>query len=351
MFLVNSRLGRFPAPEGSPPRDPFSRSYGANLPSSLTRVLSPAWRVCPPPTSVGLRYGRRSAPRGLFVARRSAPSGRGRPPPSQDTLPAQAAPTELLHRPAGPTAQRPPRFSTDRRYRTINRFPIACGRYACGLGPTNPTRMHLPSEPLGLRRTRFSRAWTLLIPAFALRSAPGALPGLPSPPPNAPLPPDPLVGSTASVACVAPLHCRRRQARPVSYYALFQGWLLLSQPPGCLSLPTSFPTQHAVGDLSRWSGLFPSRRRSLAPAVSLRDPVRTLRSLPGFGKRSAPEPKQRSTRPDHPPALHLNAFRGEPAISAFAWHFTPTHSSSHRFAPRTRSGLHAPLRALHPGHG
>ena len=31
-------------------------------------------------------------------------------------------------------------------------------------------------------------------------------------------------------------------SRPVSYYAFFKGWLLLSQPPGCLGLPTSFPT-------------------------------------------------------------------------------------------------------------
>ena len=45
--------------------------------------------------------------------------------------------------------------------------------------------------------------------------------------------------------CVAsaPLHFRRGTAvRPVSYYAFFKGWLLLSQPPGCLGLPTSFPT-------------------------------------------------------------------------------------------------------------
>eukprot|EP00658_Telonema_sp_P-2_P009369 TRINITY_DN1350_c0_g1_i13.p1 TRINITY_DN1350_c0_g1~~TRINITY_DN1350_c0_g1_i13.p1 ORF type:complete len:119 (+),score=16.01 TRINITY_DN1350_c0_g1_i13:69-425(+) len=31
--------------------------------------------------------------------------------------------------------------------------------------------------------------------------------------------------------------------RPVSYYAFFKGWLLLSQPPGCLGLLTSFPTK------------------------------------------------------------------------------------------------------------
>ena len=40
----------------------------------------------------------------------------------------------------------------------------------------------------------------------------------------------------------APLHLPRRTTRPVSYYAFFKGWLLLSQPPGCLSLPTSFAT-------------------------------------------------------------------------------------------------------------
>ena len=41
---------------------------------------------------------------------------------------------------------------------------------------------------------------------------------------------------------LAPLNLPRRPTRPVSYYAFFKGWLLLSQPPGCLSLPTSFPT-------------------------------------------------------------------------------------------------------------
>ena len=55
----------------------------------------------------------------------------------------------------------------------------------------------------------------------------------------------------------------------MSYYALFQGWLLLSQPPGCLGGATSFDTEPPLRDLSWWSGLFPSRQRSLAPAVSL----------------------------------------------------------------------------------
>ena len=38
--------------------------------------------------------------------------------------------------------------------------------------------------------------------------------------------------------------------------------------------------------------------------------------------------------------LYLNTFRGEPAISGFVWHFTPTHSSSQPFVPDTGSVLH-----------
>lgn len=61
----------------------------------------------------------------------------------------------------------------------------------------------------------------------------------------------------ASVPCLAPLHFRRRAIRPVSYYAFFKRWLLLSQRPGCLNGSTTFTTEHGFGDLSCWSGLFP----------------------------------------------------------------------------------------------
>src|SRR6202521_2526034 len=48
--------------------------------------------------------------------------------------------------------------------------------------------------------------------------------------------------SRASVIGLAPLHLPRRTTRSVSYYAFFKGWLLLSQPPDCFRLPTSFST-------------------------------------------------------------------------------------------------------------
>ena len=54
----------------------------------------------------------------------------------------------------------------------------------------------------------------------------------------------------ASAACLAPLHFRRNVIRPVSYYAFFKRWLLLSQRPGCLYNVTTFATEHAFGGLS-----------------------------------------------------------------------------------------------------
>ena len=53
MFLLNSRMGPFSAPLSITLEDPFSRSYGAMLPSSLTRFLSRALVYLYPPTCVG----------------------------------------------------------------------------------------------------------------------------------------------------------------------------------------------------------------------------------------------------------------------------------------------------------
>ena len=56
MFLLNSHLDPFSATHRS--GHPFSRSYGARLPSSLTRVISITLGLLSLPTRVGLRYGR-----------------------------------------------------------------------------------------------------------------------------------------------------------------------------------------------------------------------------------------------------------------------------------------------------
>ena len=49
--------------------------------------------------------------------------------------------------------------------------------------------------------------------------------------------------------------------------------------------------------------------------------------------------------------LHLNAFRGEPAIAEFDWSFAPYHSSSPPFSTDVCSDLHGVLPPLHPDHG
>ncbi len=144
-----------------------------------------------------------------------------------------------------------------------------------GLGPPNPTPTSVASETLGFRRAGFSPALSLLVPGFSLPPAPPVLSvGLHSRR-NAPLPPDGRQQSyqsakpAASVPGLAPLNLPRRTPRPVSCYALFKGWLLLSQPPGCLRGSTAFPTEPGLGDLSGRSGLFPSRLRNLSPGVRL----------------------------------------------------------------------------------
>ena len=62
---------------------------------------------------------------------------------------------------------------------------------------------------------------------------------------------------TASVTCFAPLNFRRTTPRPVSCYAFFKGWLLLSQPPGCRSNRTTFSTEQVFGTLANDLGSFP----------------------------------------------------------------------------------------------
>ena len=155
--------GLLAARADDPRGSPFSRSYGGNLPSSLTRDHPFAWVHYAP---AHLRRSAVRAPAGL-------PSGfscRLRPDVVGAVLPLRlpVAPRRMrgdfgplglrastwhLRRHATPAATRP-RVSqaASRRYGTINPLSIAYGSYALGLGPTNPTRTYLASEPLGFRR-------------------------------------------------------------------------------------------------------------------------------------------------------------------------------------------------------
>ena len=72
-----------------------------------------------------------------------------------------------------------------------------------------------------------------------------------------------------------------------------------------------------------------------------------LRSVTLWG----PSPIQCSTSMTEHATLHLNAFRGEPAITEFAWPFTPYHRSSPMFSTMVGSALHKVLPLLQPAHG
>ena len=115
-----------------------------------------------------------------------------------------------------------------------------------------------------------------------------------------------------------PDHLRRHSARPVSYYALFKWWLLLSQHPGCLSRITSYRTKLNLGTLADDLGCFPFDREDYPSRTHSRDKPLGIRSLVGACRRVAPRllsvalpPKGSCSR------LPLKAFRREPDISPF----------------------------------
>ena len=78
---------------------------------------------------------------------------------------------------------------------------------------------------------------------------------------------------------LTPVHYRRKTARPVSCYALFKWWLLLSQHPGCLSNLTSLVTEYDFGTLTDDQGCFPLDREAYPSRTHSRDSYIGIRSL------------------------------------------------------------------------
>ncbi len=156
-----------------------------------------------------------------------------------------------------PTLLRHPIAQTTRRGTgLLTRCPSPTA-FALSLGPTDPTPSTVASETSGISAGAFFTRLTLLVPAFALLRAPASLTGSPSL--RAERSPTLVPGTSRSFgAGLRPAYLRRRAARPVSYYALFEGWLPLSQPPGCRSGPTSFlPLSPDLRTLAGGLGCFP----------------------------------------------------------------------------------------------
>ena len=114
--------------------------------------------------------------------------------------------------------------------------------FSLALGPDLPWEDELYPGTLSQTVDGILTHLALLTPAFSLPSAPAVLTIDLQRPWNAPLPLIVNYESAISVLCLAPVHLRRSVTRLVSYYALFKGWLLLSQPPSCFYNSTSFPT-------------------------------------------------------------------------------------------------------------
>ena len=287
--MLNSRLGLVTAAPSTLRRagalhatrgTPSPEVTGSNLPSSLTEVPSSTLvSSTSPPVSVCGTVARTLAS-GFSCAPRPTPLGRGRGPASHSPLghrawafPPARLPTGLDARDGRWVAARGPRLAqtdTARDGNLTTRSPSPTAR-ALGLGPPHPQRMTVLRNPraFGVGGSRPHRATHTGIRTprrsttrhQTASPATGTLPYRLDSPNSRPrgfgagLEPRWILGAGAH--------------RPVSYYALFQGWLLLSQPPGCLRAPTAFPTEPGLRDLSRRSGLFPSRRRIFAPAASL----------------------------------------------------------------------------------
>ena len=87
----------------------------------------------------------------------------------------------------------------------------------------------------------------------------------------------------SSVIYLNPDYLWRRNPRWVSCYAFFQWWLLLSQHPHCLWIPTSsLVLSIYLGTLNYDLGCFPFDAWSFAPTVLLPHLAFGIRSLIGF---------------------------------------------------------------------
>ena len=150
---------------------------------------------------------------------------------------------------------------------------------------------------------------------------------------------------------LSPVHYRRRAPRPVSYYALFKWWLLLSQHPGCLRNPTSFRTERHLGTLAGGLGCSPLDDEAYPPPSSCQALYTGIRSLVRKGSRVDPLADSVALPPLPTTAtLTLKLFRRERAISTFDDTFNPPHRSSPSFSTLVSSDLQEVLPSLHPAH-
>ena len=148
---------------------------------------------------------------------------------------------------------------------------IPCTTMGTGLDSTDPRMIDIAGETLDMRHPEFLSGDSLLMSAFSLPKAPSYLTVILRCFWKAPLPRYLAIASPSSVNFLAPIilgawfPVRRNVGHiMVSCYALFKGWLLLSQPPICIGNATTFSLKSYLGTLDESLGCFPLAETSLS---------------------------------------------------------------------------------------
>lgn len=226
---------------------------------------------------------------------------------------------------------------------------------AIPLGPTNPSLITIAKETLVFRRAGFSPALRLLVPTFLLPNAPPWVTPLASLQIGILsyhyiLPKQNLILSFGIT--LNPDYLRRIISQQVSCYAIFKGWLPLSQPPCCLRKNTTLSILSVnLGTLNRDAGCFPFDHGAQPPQSN----CQTIYFQYSEFDRSRGISTCRDLPVLYPQKVHLTLaqklFRREPAITKLDQLFTSYLKSSESFARLNGSDLPIDFSMVHPAQG
>ena len=159
MFLLNSRSPLVTATSSSQSWHPFSRSYGAILPSSFAVLYPSHLRLLTLGTCVSSRYG-------LLWPFFMGP----RPHPSFAHVFSIFSPCRFSNRllrfavPTGTVELAQAVTTIAEGHTNINAFPFRTSRLRMSLGPANPRLMIIAEEPWPLRWSGFSPLYAATLP-------------------------------------------------------------------------------------------------------------------------------------------------------------------------------------------
>ena len=245
MFWLNSRSALVTATSHSRGWHPLSRSYGANLPSSLTSVKPDTPRPSQPgaPVSVLGTDTTADTARVFTGTRHQSNPPEGEPfGVSRGSLHYGSPPAYRLRRGDGraqPSPMRPHAARGRHGAGILTCFPFAHPRLRGDLGPTNPRLTIIVEETWPFRRCGFSPHYAVTHAKILIRTR-----SIGSQNPTStharPLPTHLPKEWRGIGGRLSPVHFPGPRSRPVICYELFKGLLLLSTPSSCFRPRTPF---------------------------------------------------------------------------------------------------------------